>query len=166
MIILITYKLKAIFLHSPDQEFAPIGAKSEIPYEKWFQQFKQFLMKNSTSPDITNLFMFWNGRVFSFDTAQKSAGSNGEESSGMDEAELGLNAINSGDSEIENLLPTNRQEPTENPGGEAVNGEEFVDGFSNLTLALGADSTEIDTNFIVISAACRSFISHGPWPLT
>jgi hypothetical protein len=160
MIISMTYKSKAIFLHSPDQEFAPIGAKSEIPYEKWFQQFKHFLIKNSTSPDISNLFMFWNGRVFSFDTAQKSAGFNGEESSGMDEAELGLN----GDSEIESLLPTNRQEPTVNPGGEAANGEEFVDGFSNLTL--GAGSTEIDTNFIVISAACRFFIFHGPWPLT
>jgi hypothetical protein len=162
MIISITYKLKAIFLHSPDQEFALIGAKSEIPYQKWFQRYKQFLMKNSASPNIKDLFMFWNGRVFSFDTAQKRAGSNGEESSGMDEAELRLNAI-SGDSEFEILLPTNRQEPMENLGGKA--GEEFVDGFSNLTLGVNASSTEIDTKFIVISAACRSFISHGPWPL-
>ena len=110
-------------------------------------------MKNVTSPDISNLFMWWNGRVFSFDTAQKREGSNGEESGGMDEAELGLYAD---DSEIENLLPTNRQEPTENPN----TGEEFVDGFSNLTL--GAGSTRIDTNFIVVSAACRLFLM-GHW---
>lgn len=108
-----------------------------------------------TSPDIKNLFMWWNGQVFSFDTAHNRVESNGEESSGMDEAELGLNA--SGDSEIEYIQPTNRQEPTENHGG-----EEFVDGFSNLTLGAGSSrSTKIDTNFIVISAACRSFISHG-----
>src|SRR5882762_3173851 len=113
MIILITYKYQAIFLHSPDQEFAPVGTKSNIPYEKWFQQFKLFLMKNVNTPDIKNLFEWWNGHVFSFDTAKKRAESNSEKSSGMDEAELGLNAI-SGDSEIENLQLTNRQEPTEN----------------------------------------------------
>jgi hypothetical protein len=141
MIILIIQNIKAIFLHSPDQEFAPVGTKSDIPYEKWFQQFKEFLMKNATSPDIKNLFMWWNGWVFSFDTPHKKE-SNGEGSSGMDEAVLGLNA--SSDSEI----------GTENHGG-----EEFVDGFSSLTL--GASSTDIDTNFIVVSATCRSFISHG-----
>lgn len=107
-------------------------------------------MKNATSPDITKLFMWWNGWVFSFDTACQRVESN--ENSGMDEAELGLNA--SGDSEIEYLEPRNRRKPTESHGG-----KEFIDGISNLTL--GAGSTEIDTNFIVISAACRSFISYG-----
>ena len=117
---------KAIFLHSTDQEFTPVGVKSEIPYEKWFNYFKHFLMKNATSENVKNLFMWWNGRVFSFDTAHKVVESKGMESSGIDEAELGLNA--SGDSEIEDLRLTNHQEP-ENRGG-----EEVVDGFSNLTL--------------------------------
>lgn len=106
-------------------------------------------MKNTKSADIVSLFMWWNGYVFSFDTANKRVESNSDESSGMDEAELGLYA--SDDSELENLQ---RQEPTENRGG-----EEFVDGFSNLTLgaSLSANSTKIDTNFIVISATGRSF---------
>ena len=67
----------------------------------------------------------------------------------MGEAELGLN----GDSEIEDLQLSSRRGLMENCGG-----EEFVDGFSNLTLS--ARLTEIDIDSIVISAACRSFISH------
>lgn len=55
-------------------------------------------MKNLNSPDIKNLFMWWNRWMFSFDTAQKRVKSNGEESSGMDKAELGLNAT----SDLEN----------------------------------------------------------------
>ena len=58
--------IKAIFLHSRNQEFAPVGAKSKIPYEKWFQHFKQFIMKNATLPEMKSLFMWWNRWVFTF----------------------------------------------------------------------------------------------------
>jgi hypothetical protein len=62
---------KAIFLHSPDCEFAEIGAKSDIPYKAWFNLFKEFLLKNVKNPNIEALFEFWNGKVFSFDTTNK-----------------------------------------------------------------------------------------------
>lgn len=81
---------KAIFLHSPDCEFAEIGAKSDIPYRTWFNLFKEFLMKNSTNPDIEALFKWWNGRVFTFDTTNKQGVKTDDMDSGMDEAELVL----------------------------------------------------------------------------
>jgi hypothetical protein len=110
-------------------------------------------MKNVDTPDISKLFMWWNGWVFSFDT-DKRDDSDGEESSGMNEVELGLRLYASSDSDFGNLRG---QEPnTENHGG-----EEFADGFSNLTLGASANSTKIETNFIVISATGRSFFSHG-----
>jgi hypothetical protein len=93
--------------------------------------------------------MWWNGWVFSFD-ADKRDDSDGEESSGMNEAELGLGLYASSDSDFDNLRG---QEPnTENHGG-----EEFADEFGNLTLGASANSTKIETNFIVISATGRSF---------
>ncbi|KAF8954723.1 hypothetical protein BDZ97DRAFT_1623863, partial [Flammula alnicola] len=59
----------AIFLHSPDKEFAQTGAQSKIPYQKWFDHYKSFLMKNAEKQEITELFMWWNARVFSFNSA-------------------------------------------------------------------------------------------------
>jgi hypothetical protein len=109
-------------------------------------------MKNVDTPDISKLFQWWNGWVFSFDTDKRLGDdSKGEESSGMNEAELGLYA--SDDSDFDNLQPNT---VTENHGG-----KEFVDGFSNLTLGTSANSSKIETNFIVISATGRSFFSHG-----
>jgi hypothetical protein len=83
---------KAIFLHSPDCEFAEVGAKSGIPYKNWFNLFKEFLMKNSDNSEIENLFKWWNGRVFSFDTANNQGVHANDVESGMDEAELVLAA--------------------------------------------------------------------------
>src|ERR1700679_49377 len=80
---------KAIFLHSPDCEFAEIGAKTDIPYKTWFNMFKEFLMKNSDKPDIEALFKWWNGRVFTFDTSKQGVKTD-DVDSGMDEAELVL----------------------------------------------------------------------------
>ena len=81
---------KAIFLHSPDCEFAEIGAKSDIPYKTWFNMFKEFLMKNLTNPDIEALIKWWNGRVFMFDTTNKQGVKTDDIDSRMDEAELVL----------------------------------------------------------------------------
>jgi hypothetical protein len=83
----ITLNSQAIFLHSPDKEFAPVGAKSNIPYETWFGYFKSFLIVNAKKDRIKELFMWWNGWVFSFEKASKLTDTiDGEESSGMDEA--------------------------------------------------------------------------------
>lgn len=79
---------KAIFLHSPDCEFAEVGAKSDIPYRNWFNLFKDFLMKNSTNLEIEALFKWWNGKVFSFDTTNNQGVRADDVESGMDEAEL------------------------------------------------------------------------------
>ena len=46
----------AIFLHSPDQEFAAIGAKTQIGYAKRFSMYKKFLMVNAHRKCIKNLF--------------------------------------------------------------------------------------------------------------
>ncbi|KAH9476949.1 hypothetical protein JR316_0010865 [Psilocybe cubensis] len=77
----------AIFLHSPDREFASVGAISGIPYERWYMHFKSFLMKSAGKPHIQKLFAWWNGWVFSF-TESKQPHVEDEGSSGMEEAEL------------------------------------------------------------------------------
>jgi hypothetical protein len=54
--------------------------------------FKKFLMENAHRESIKNLFRWWNGQVFSFETA---SGTNREDDgfdSGMDEAEAALNS--------------------------------------------------------------------------
>jgi hypothetical protein len=81
-----TLNSQAIFLHSPDKEFASVGAKSNIPYENWFGQFKAYLIGNAHKDQIKQLYMWWNGWVFSFENAPKLTNIDDEESSGMDEA--------------------------------------------------------------------------------
>jgi hypothetical protein len=55
--------------------------------------FKRFLMENAHRDHVTNLFMWWNGHVFSFEMVP---GINRRDSdgfdSGMDEAEAALNS--------------------------------------------------------------------------
>lgn len=75
-------------MHSPDKEFAVVGARSGIPYQKWFNHYKEFLSKNTDKPQITNLYKWWNGWVFSFDNADKISRIDLDDSSGMDEADL------------------------------------------------------------------------------
>jgi hypothetical protein len=86
-----TLNPQAIFLHSPDKEFAPVGAKSNIPYENWFGHFKSFLMSNAHKEQIKKLYMWWNGWVFSFEKAAITCDADNEGSSGMDEAVECLN---------------------------------------------------------------------------
>jgi hypothetical protein len=80
-------------LHSPDQEFASIGANTQIPYAQRFAMFKQFLMENAHRDNIQNLFKWWNWHVFSFEMVP---GTNRKEDdafdSGMDEAEAALDS--------------------------------------------------------------------------
>lgn len=80
-------------MHSPDQEFASIGAKTRIGYAKRFAMFKKFLMANAHREHIKNLFRWWNGRVFSFEIpgTHRKPDDDGFDS-GMDEAEAALNS--------------------------------------------------------------------------
>ena len=115
---------KAIFLHSPDCEFAEVGAKSGIPYKSRFNLFKEFLMKNSDTPGIENLFKWWNGRVFSFDMTNNRGARASDVESGMDEAELVLAAVDFSDSD---MIPFSAQH-------ESNNENNIIDTFNNLSL--------------------------------
>ena len=138
LIILTIPNLKAIFLHSPDCEFAEIGAKSDIPYKAWFNLFKEFLLKNVKNPNIEALFEFWNGKVFSFDTTNKQGVNADDVDSGMDEAELLLAGRDFSDSEILPPLPARLGHENEWGARSQVNYEEFpsqfIGTFNNLTI--------------------------------
>ena len=64
----------------------------QIPYAKRFAMFKKFLMENVHRENI-NLFRWWNGHVFSFETVP---GTNRKDDdgfdSGMEAAEAALNS--------------------------------------------------------------------------
>ncbi|KAF8961519.1 hypothetical protein BDZ97DRAFT_1921203 [Flammula alnicola] len=157
----------AIFLHSPDTELASIGAKSNIPYEKWFNLYKDFLTKHATKPNIKALYMWWNGRVFSFDTAAKKVDGDGEESSGMEEAELGLDADE--DSGFENSLPGDRQDYGWGSMAEYPtirNDEDLIDGFKNLAVDVpeGSNQPFSSSRPSSISAGILSSNSVAPGP--
>ncbi|KAF8162343.1 hypothetical protein BJ912DRAFT_935489 [Pholiota molesta] len=94
----------AIFLHSPDYEFASVGARSQIPYEKWFNNFKAFLMANAAKENIRDLYMWWNRQVFPAHRRDKTTGGADlvkDDSSGMEEAQLGLCSAKADDSGLE-----------------------------------------------------------------
>jgi hypothetical protein len=117
---------QAIFLHSPDKEFASVGAKSSIPYQNWFGQFKQYLMANAHKQQIKELYMWWNGWVFSFEKAPNLVDYEGEESSGMDEA-------------VECLSNFDSQVPTIDYGWQE---EQLIERFNDLTMAVPQESNE------------------------
>lgn len=119
---------QAIFLHSPDCEFAEVGAKTDIPYKHWFNLFKDFLMKNTNNSNVKNLIWWWNGKVFSFDTTKIRGVKADDEESGMDEAELFLADDDLSDSE--------RVYQNENNNNE----ENFIGTFNQLTIDIPHDS--------------------------
>ena len=119
---------QAIFLHSPDCEFAEVGAKTDIPYKHWFNLFKDFLMKNTNNSNVKNLIRWWNGKVFSFDTTKIHGVKADDEESGMDEAELFLADDDHSDSE--------RVSQNENNNNE----ENFIGTFNQLTIDIPHDS--------------------------
>jgi hypothetical protein len=121
---------KAIFLHSPDCEFAEVGAKSDIPYKNWFNLFKEFLMKNATKSNIEDLFKWWNGKVFSFDTKIQGVKADDVES-GMDEAELFL----ADDFQVSNSEMVSQRENNNNE-------DDFIGTFNNLTIDMHDNSNQ------------------------
>ena len=129
--------LKAIFLHSPDCEFAEVGAKSDIPYKNWFNMFKEFLMKNSTNLEIEALFKWWNGKVFSFDTTKNQGVEADGVESRMDEAELVFagHDFSASSSAIGSAFLSTQHE---NNNVE----EDFIGTFSNLTVHVPDSSNQ------------------------
>jgi hypothetical protein len=79
-------------LHSLDQEFAPVGARTRIQYGKRFAMFKRFLMENAHRENIKHLFRWWNGHVFSVGTPGVNRKDDDGFDSGMDEAEAALDS--------------------------------------------------------------------------
>jgi hypothetical protein len=82
-----------IFLHSNDSVLAPLGAKSNIPYQDLFDKYKTILVSNMKNHDkITEeLFDYYNGIEFGWRDKQKGSsdkdiGEYDEESSGIEGA--------------------------------------------------------------------------------
>lgn len=128
---------KAIFLHSPDTEFAISGTRSKIPYQKWFDHYKGFLMKNSEKREIVDLLAWWNGRVFSFDSVVQPD-KRSEDSSGMEEAELILNS-DSDYSSLDGRTPAvNRRQDDYESG---IN-QDLINQFDNLAVNIPDTSSQ------------------------
>jgi hypothetical protein len=138
---------QAIFLHSPDCEFAEVGAKSEIPYKHWFNLFKEFLMKNVTNSNTQVLFAWWNGLVFSIDSTKSQGVKADDVESGMDEADLFL-----ADSD-DNFLDSETISRRENNNNE----EDFIGTFNNLTIDM-QDSTHqpLLSHAVTVTDPCGS----------
>jgi hypothetical protein len=128
-----TLNLQAIFLHSPDKEFASVGAKSNIPYENWFGQFKAHLVGNAHKEQIKQFYMWWNGWVFSFENAPKLTNIDDEGSSGMDEA---VNCLDDSDVQV----PTDQQEY-----GWQRDVDDLTEGFNSLAMSM-AGTVHQDSN--------------------
>jgi hypothetical protein len=128
---------KALFLHSPDCEFAEVGAKSDIPYRHWFNMFKEFLMKNTNNPEIEALFEWWNGKVFTFDTTNNRGVGSDDVESGMDEAELVLAGAGPwGDFSDSEMVPLSAQHENNNNEEDLI---QVVTGTLNLTIDDGSN---------------------------
>ncbi|KAI0055132.1 hypothetical protein BV25DRAFT_1922070 [Artomyces pyxidatus] len=95
------------FMISPDREFAPIGARTQIDYAAEFAKFKEIIIMKANSPDMTSTLKYLNGLVFGKQTVG-SGGSldNDDDDESPDEFgnlmdELDEAEANGGNSDIE-----------------------------------------------------------------
>jgi hypothetical protein len=135
--------------------------------------FKGFLMENAHRENVKNLFRWWNGHVFSFDTVP---GTNRKDNdgfdSGMDEAEAALNS--DGGFSDEGLL--GGEIFGDDVDGDDVDGDD-VDGTQagryhwprqadNQPLALGMNTDsrpdDLSTNFVQLTISERSVAPLDP----
>ena len=79
--------LKAIFLHSVDQNLSSTGLKSHIPYAKLFMQYKQIIVSSLAGQQEKwiGLMQWFNDHVFAWQDVKRADNSDGESSS-VDEA--------------------------------------------------------------------------------
>ena len=108
--------------------------------------FKGFLMENAHRENVKNLFRWWNGHVFSFETvpgtARKDNDSDGFDS-GMDEAEAALDS----------------------DGGfsdEELGGENVGDGRYHWPGQADPDDLQVSTNFAQLTISERSVAPSDP----
>jgi hypothetical protein len=105
--------LQAIFLHSKDSILAPLGAKSDIPYQDLFNKYKAILITNMKNGDkITEeLFDYYNNIVFGWRSkknvrSSEDTGKSDSESSGIEGAirQVGELQIDSGPVTLEPVV--------------------------------------------------------------
>jgi hypothetical protein len=81
---------QAIYLHSCDDQFRPVGPQSLIQYEKIFQQLKEIIIRNSESTVYQRLFQWYNDLVFHWSSTNLTGNEPEDTDSGVEEAILGL----------------------------------------------------------------------------
>ena len=69
------YNLQALFLHSVDEKFAVIGAKSGIDYGKLFAQYKQIIIVglHHRQRQWIQLMQWYNAEIFGWEPAKKDS---------------------------------------------------------------------------------------------
>lgn len=67
------YDLQALFLHSADEKFAVVGAKSGIDYGKLFAQYKQIIILglHRGQRRWIQLMQWYNAEIFGWEPAKK-----------------------------------------------------------------------------------------------
>jgi hypothetical protein len=70
------YDLQALFLHSADEKFTVVGAKSGIDYGKLFAQYKQIIILglHRGQRRWIQLMQWYNAEVFGWEPAKKPMG--------------------------------------------------------------------------------------------
>ena len=86
--ITLTNNLKAHFLPSPDDDFAPRGAVSGIDYEGDFHKYKMLLTAKADSKNIKKLYKFYDTYIFGTNTPHTAALDNAEDECGELEAAM------------------------------------------------------------------------------
>jgi len=83
----IDYFLQAIFLHSVDEKFQPLGQKSQIPYLKLFSTYKETIITKLNKEDkyFEDLILWYNSEVFNWFDANNGRNGSGSDSSGIDD---------------------------------------------------------------------------------
>jgi hypothetical protein len=69
------YDLQALFLHSADEKFAVVGAKSGIDYGKLFAQYKQIIILglHRKQRRWIQLMQWYNSEIFGWEPAKKDS---------------------------------------------------------------------------------------------
>ncbi|KAF8156732.1 hypothetical protein B0H34DRAFT_859427 [Crassisporium funariophilum] len=84
---------EAIYLHSCNEQFRPIGPQSLIQYKKIFQQLKEIIICNSENAVYQRLFQWYNDLVFHWSSTDLTRNEPKDTDSGVEEAILGLQGI-------------------------------------------------------------------------
>jgi hypothetical protein len=98
------YDLQALFLHSADEKFAVVGAKSGIDYGKLFSQYKQIIILglHRGQRRWIQLMQWYNAEIFGWEPAKKNSNA---DVSAIDEALNDDDDIEDDDNEEDEQAP-------------------------------------------------------------